>query len=375
MKTLPPIILFFSLTISSFSFTCDQGKKLPFLRGNSVSYVAAQLKKKHKKPKGSWKYSLGKAPLNIYKEWNFGFGKGRRPARNAVMVLQKNSLKKKGHVGLVIKVKKVSGTRYDLEVHEGDWKKNRQSCNVAYQVDLGSNLALRESSQIMPLLGFVYTEKMRKAPSPSKPTKAVVDSTKKIPKPRGENKNPPKENTIGSLDDLLGEKGNKEKSTPDQPKYFHPCSECGYPGPYDRDWYGDGTQHLAKDYPAFVDDKIHAISKGIVHKYYPAIGGFGGANPSKTGPALVVRHKKPDGTAYFALYGHMSSDLKEGSKVKANQVIGTIRPYYYGNSNIPHLHLGIWDASENFPTSRLGYGSKRSFVNPVPFLEKLGAKK
>ena len=61
--------------------------------------------------------------------------------------------------------------------------------------------------------------------------------------------------------------------------------------------------------------------------------------------------------------------------MKANQVVGTINAYYYGTSNIPHLHLGIWDAPDKFPTSALGYGSKRSFVNPVPFLEELGIKK
>ena len=301
MKTLHLIILLLTLTIPSFSITCYQGKKLPFLRGDSVSYVAGQLKRNHKKPEGSWKYSLGKAPVKIYKEWNFGFGKGRKPLKNSVMVLQKNSLKKKGHVGLVVKVKKVSETRYELAVHEGDWDKNRQSCNVGYQVDLASNIAVREGSQIMPLLGFVYTEKFRKAPSSSKPTKEISDNTRKTPEPPGKNKKPPREKKIGSLDDLLGETGKEKekKSTPGSPKYFHPCSECGYPGPYDRDWYGDGTQHLAKDYPAFVDDKIHAISKGIVHKYYPAMGGFGGASPSKSGPALVVQHEKPDGTTFF----------------------------------------------------------------------------
>ncbi len=154
---------------------------------------------------------------------------------------------------------------------------------------------------------------------------------------------------------------------------WHPCSSCGYSGAFDREWHGDNTNHLAQDYPAFVGDSVRAVADGQVHRIYDSIGGFGGGNPSRNGPAIVVKHKKRDGTIFFALYGHISSSLSQGDFVRGNEVIGTVQDYLYGSGNNtqhwPHLHFGIWDAENNFPTTNLGYGTDRSFVNPVPFLE------
>ncbi len=149
-----------------------------------------------------------------------------------------------------------------------------------------------------------------------------------------------------------------------------PCSLCSYSGPYDREWFGDGTNHLAKDYPAFVGNSVRAIADGKIHKIYPSIGGFGGDNPSKNGPALIIEHKKSSGNSFFALYGHMApnSGLSEGQFVTGNDVIGTVTDYVDAGRSWPHLHFGVWDAESNFPTTGLGYGSVRSFVNPVPFL-------
>lgn len=151
-----------------------------------------------------------------------------------------------------------------------------------------------------------------------------------------------------------------------------PCQNCGNPGPYDRDWFGDNTNHLGKDYPGYVGDEIIAIADGQVETIYDSIGGFGGAEPSRDGPAVLVRHKKHDGQIFFALYGHMHalSGLNDGSFVKAGDVIGTVGHYYYGagtGTDWPHLHFGIWNG-DNFPESDWGYGSVRNFIDPVPFL-------
>ena len=149
-----------------------------------------------------------------------------------------------------------------------------------------------------------------------------------------------------------------------------PCSSCGYSGPYDRGWHGDNTNHLGQDYPAFAGNFVRAIADGKIYQIYSNINGFGGDNPSRPGPAVVIQHKKANGTIFYALYGHCAvlSVLYEGDFVKGNEVIGKVQHYYYGNEDWPHLHFAIWDSPYNFPTSNLGYGSNRNFVDPASFL-------
>lgn len=154
---------------------------------------------------------------------------------------------------------------------------------------------------------------------------------------------------------------------------WYPCSSCEYSGPFNREWHGHGTNHLGKDYPAVVGDSVRAVADGQVHLFNDSMPGFGGTKPSRKGPAIVVRHMKRDGTIFFALYGHVSSNFSQGDFVRGNQVIGTVEDYLHGPEpkpdHWPHLHFGIWDAENDFPTRRLGYGTDRSFVDPVPFLE------
>lgn len=161
---------------------------------------------------------------------------------------------------------------------------------------------------------------------------------------------------------------------PNATSFTLPCQECGYPGPYDREWHGDSTNHLAKDYPAFVGDNVLAISRGQVVKILTNSTGFGGSNPSQPGGAIVMLHTKANGNNFFALYGHVNATagLNVDDVVEKGQVIGTVGNYFVGTDsgvqNWSHLHFGIWDAQDNFPTSQLGYGEDRSFVNPELFL-------
>jgi len=150
-----------------------------------------------------------------------------------------------------------------------------------------------------------------------------------------------------------------------------PCSLCGNSGRYDREWFGDNTSHLAQDYPAFVDDSVRAVADGRVYKIYDSIAGFGGDQPVTDGPAVVIEHKKNDGTSFFALYGHVAAiaELDEDDFVTGNNIIGKVTDFIYSGQSWPHLHFGIWDAEIDFPTQSLGYGSVRKFVNPIPFLE------
>jgi len=168
--------------------------------------------------------------------------------------------------------------------------------------------------------------------------------------------------------------------------FIQPCRDCGYSGAFDRDWHGDNTDHLAKDYPAFVGDEVLAITRGRVVKITTNQGGFGGFVESlgsdgktqtsyQSGPAIVVLHTKSNGDNFYALYGHVtpSNNLQENDSIAAGEVLGTVNHYYATElgkerADWPHLHFGIWDAESNFPTTALGYGTDRSFVNPIPFL-------
>lgn len=157
--------------------------------------------------------------------------------------------------------------------------------------------------------------------------------------------------------------------------FIMPCRDCGNPGPYDRDWLGDNTDHLGKDYPAFVGDNVVAIADGEVYQIWTNISGFGGSNPSQPGGAIVIQHTKSNGDKFFALYGHVNNttSLLVNDTIAAGQVIGTVGNYWVGTEsgteNWPHLHFGIWDSSISFPTTKLGYGSVREFVDPVLFLK------
>lgn len=159
-----------------------------------------------------------------------------------------------------------------------------------------------------------------------------------------------------------------------------PCLDCGYSGPFDRDWKGDGTSHLGKDYPAFVGDSVRAIADGIVMKVESSIAGFGGIRPTAPGPAVIIKHKKANGNEFYALYGHVASNLNVGQKINKSDVVGTVDHFYAGPKDPedesppqdwPHLHFGIWDSEEDFPASKWGYSTdNRKFVNPVTFLEQ-----
>ncbi|GAC20474.1 BspA family leucine-rich repeat surface protein [Paraglaciecola arctica] len=156
--------------------------------------------------------------------------------------------------------------------------------------------------------------------------------------------------------------------------FIQPCRDCGYSGAFDRDWHGDNTTHLAKDYPAFVGDNVLAMARGQVVKVLTNAAGFGGATPSLPGGAIVVMHTKANGDNFHALYGHVNATdgLAAEDIVLAGEILGTVGHYFVGTENgqedWPHLHFGIWDAESDFPTVNLGYGTDRSFVNPVPFL-------
>ena len=127
--------------------------------------------------------------------------------------------------------------------------------------------------------------------------------------------------------------------------------------------------HLGYDYNAPAGTQVQAIADGIVVDVNLNVAGFGGSNPPKPGPLIWIRHRTSTGEFFHALYGHMKPSKSKNQWVTAGEVVGTIIPFYDGQDSIPHLHLGIWQRKSSLPTQRLGYGPKRSFVDPIGFMD------
>jgi murein DD-endopeptidase MepM/ murein hydrolase activator NlpD len=53
--------------------------------------------------------------------------------------------------------------------------------------------------------------------------------------------------------------------------------------------------------------------------------------------AVLIRHKLPSGTEFYAVYGNIRTSLEHGMSVAAGQSIGVV-----GHSpRLPHLHFAV----------------------------------
>lgn len=83
-----------------------------------------------------------------------------------------------------------------------------------------------------------------------------------------------------------------------------------------------------------VGKQVYAVTEGVVRR---KISSWCGS--SDCGQALIISHKIPNNNStFFALYGHISSSLREGAKVSPGQVIGIIPNI---SAFPPHLHFEI----------------------------------
>lgn len=138
-------------------------------------------------------------------------------------------------------------------------------------------------------------------------------------------------------------------------------------------WFSTGPlgQHLAIDYMAPEGTVVRAISDGHIEHNYQDAGYYGGCDGT-LGPVLITRHLGGTHGSYAVQYGHVISDLQENDEILAGQVIGKVinyKPCCDSQKGCPHLHFAIWDSPTEHPTSGMGYGDPRSFVNPEWFFQ------
>jgi len=138
-------------------------------------------------------------------------------------------------------------------------------------------------------------------------------------------------------------------------------------------WLSSGPlgQHLAIDFVAPAGTEVRAIADGHIEHNYPNMAYYGGCDGTP-GPVLITRHSGGSHGSYAVQYGHVMSNLEEKDLILAGDVIGKVVNYIPCCDTpeaCPHLHFAIWDAPTEHPTSGMGYGEPRSFVNPAWFFE------
>jgi murein DD-endopeptidase MepM/ murein hydrolase activator NlpD len=139
-------------------------------------------------------------------------------------------------------------------------------------------------------------------------------------------------------------------------------------------WLSTGPlgQHLAVDFVVAKGTPVRAIADGHVERSDASVGTYGGCDGTP-GPVVITRHSGGTHGSFAVQYGHVSSDLKDGDPVSAGDVIGAVADYLPccdSPKSCPHLHFAVWDAPTEHPTSGMGYGPPRSFVDPDWFFRK-----
>ena len=117
---------------------------------------------------------------------------------------------------------------------------------------------------------------------------------------------------------------------------------------------------------------VYAIGIGYDVNYFPSAASFGGCGVA--GGALWIKHRKSNGAYFWALYGHIRNPvytlLGAGQTIAAGAKVCEVANYdpcCPSGANCPHLHFGIWDGGTR-PATDWGYGTQRSFTDPVAFL-------
>ncbi len=94
---------------------------------------------------------------NAWGHWDFGFGSGKTPAANSILVLDRGILPD-GHVAIVLSARDNRDGTYSLIVNESNWDRDRATdCNVRYTYFSNHSQVTRGPDETRyPVLGFIY---------------------------------------------------------------------------------------------------------------------------------------------------------------------------------------------------------------------------
>lgn len=151
------------------------------------------------------------------------------------------------------------------------------------------------------------------------------------------------------------------------------------------DHYFYQKYHVGTDIQAGLDSQVIAIADGTV-LYYSHDASWGTDNrDGEVNDGLVIKHSldDPNHSVFYAVYGHIRTELRVGSPVTAGQKIGTVGMWRYqddknawirgkdhlhfgiqpGDGFLNPLHWGIMDCPAALPIDQKGY------VDPIEFIE------
>ncbi len=96
---------------------------------------------------------------HIYDDWDLGFGKGKIPKVNSLMVLDAGNALPVGHVAVVVAVNDNKDGTYELIVQESNWDLDENiDCAVSYEFDADSISVSRNGTGNYAVKGFVYSD-------------------------------------------------------------------------------------------------------------------------------------------------------------------------------------------------------------------------
>jgi len=126
--------------------------------------------------------------------------------------------------------------------------------------------------------------------------------------------------------------------------------------------------HTGSDIRASSGNPVYAISNGeVIHRSEE---GWGEGNV-----ALIIKHELSNSIEFLAIYGHIRSNLVNGSTVSAGEQFATIGPFSGGD----HLHFGIQldttpgiDAAAGKEWGKMfcsNWPDTNGFIEPITWIE------
>lgn len=141
-----------------FYLPSDDGCRQDMYGGQCVNYVRDFFGGRYDLMPGLCIYADCGA-YHAWDAWDLGYGKGQLPAKNSILIMDKEPLLF-GHVAVVTDRQKNADGTYTLTVNESNWDRDELiDCNVRYTYMPDSSSIIRQGTEkVYDVAGFIYGE-------------------------------------------------------------------------------------------------------------------------------------------------------------------------------------------------------------------------
>ena len=95
---------------------------------------------------------------HAYDDWDLGFGKGKVPKINSIMIIDNGAGLPVGHVAVVIAVEDNEDGTWDLTIQESNWDLDENiDCGTVYTFN-ADTLQVSRGGGWLDLRGFIYSD-------------------------------------------------------------------------------------------------------------------------------------------------------------------------------------------------------------------------